>query len=138
MSTVFYAILGIVLGYLVLKGASFALNTSMPVVAVVSDSMVPTFSKGDLLFVKGVDSKALKEGDIIVFKVPLQTPVVHRLIRINGDGTFTTKGDANRDILPFERRIHKEQIIGKVISWGDRPIVVPKLGWVKIMFSGYR
>ena len=59
------------------------------------------------------------------------TPIVHRIIEINSDGTFQTKGDANNGQLSFEKSIHPEQIHGKEIA------IVPYLGWVKIAMNEY-
>lgn len=127
-----YIILGIILAFGINQGLALALSTDIPVVAVESNSMVPTFQKGDILVLQGVDAENLIIGDIIVFEPLVQeTPVVHRVIQINDDGTVQTKGDANSKQLPFEMRIQETQIHGKVIS------IVPYLGWVKIGMSEY-
>ena len=127
VSTVLYIVLGVVLAFGINMGLAFALSTDMPVVAVESNSMIPTFHKGDILVLQGLPSENLKVGDIIVFS-PGQggTPVVHRITSINPDGTFQTKGDANSNQLPFEKRIESSQIHGKEI------LIIPYLGWVKI------
>lgn len=126
-SSVFYVILGVVLAVGINWGLAFALGTDMPVVAVESNSMVPTFSAGDILVLQGVPGNSLKVGDIIVFSPGQdQTPVVHRIIAMNPDGTFQTRGDANNGQLPFERRIEVSQIHGKAM------LIIPYLGWLKI------
>jgi signal peptidase I len=130
VSTVLYIVFGIVLAFGINHSLAFALSTDMPVVAVESNSMVPTFSRGDILILQGVPAEQLKIGDIIVFSpVAGQTPIVHRIIRMNPDGTFQTKGDANMGQLPFEKSISPDQIHGKEIA------IVPFLGWVKIGMS---
>lgn len=126
-STILYIILGIFLAFIINQGLAFALHTDLPIVAVQSGSMEPTFYKGDLLVLQGIDPNELKVGDIIVFSYPGgSTPVVHRIIKINPDGTFQTKGDNNIAQLPFEKRIEPDQIHGKII------LIIPFLGWVKI------
>lgn len=131
-STAIYIVVGIVLAFLINQGLALALSTEIPVVAVESNSMVPTFQRGDILVLNGVDSSELKTGDIIVFQPEYQEiPVVHRIVEINPDGTFQTKGDANTGQLSFERRIQPSQIKGKVIA------IVPYLGWVKIGLTEY-
>ncbi|GEM_PF-486609 len=146
-STLFYIIIGIILAFGINQGMALALSTDMPVVAVESDSMIPTFYKGDMLLLKGVPPEELKVGDIIVFSPNIQktvnpetgkityslggTPVVHRIIEINPDGTFQTKGDANHNQLDFEKRIEPAQIHGKEI------MIIPHLGWVKIGITEY-
>ena len=126
VSTIAYIVFGILLAFGINQGMAFALSTDMPVVAVESNSMVPTFYKGDLLILQGVPTEELAEGDIIVFTPPNRPAIVHRIIELNSDGTFQTKGDANPKQLPFETRIEPEQIHGKEI------LIVPYLGWVKI------
>jgi len=125
-----YIIFGIFLALAVNQALALALSTDMPVVAVESNSMVPTFYKGDLLVLIGTPPEELKPGDIIVFSPdPGSTPIVHRVIYINPDGTFQTKGDANPHQLPFEKSVRPESIHGKVIA------IIPFLGWVKILFT---
>jgi signal peptidase len=132
VSTLMYIILGVVLALSINQGLALALSTDMPVVAVESNSMVPTFYKGDILVLQGVPSEDLQIGDIIVFSPEnYATPIVHRITEINPDGTFQTKGDANLRQLPFEKKITPEQIHGKVI------FIVPYLGWVKIGMTDY-
>jgi hypothetical protein len=57
--------------------------------------------------------------------------IVHRIIEVNSDGTFQTKGDANANQLPFEKRISYSQVHGKEIA------IIPALGWVKIGVTEY-
>lgn len=132
ISTLFYIIFGIILAFGVNLGLAIALSTDMPIVAVESYSMVPTFYKGDILVLQGVPAEDLKVGDIIVFSTKEQpAPVVHRIVKINPDGTFQTKGDANPGQLNFEKNIRPEQIHGKKI------MIIPYLGWVKIGIMEY-
>lgn len=122
-----HIVLGILLALGINQGLALALSTDMPVVAVESNSMVPTFQRGDILVLQGVPKEELKVGDIIVFSPSSdQIPVVHRIIKINKDGTFQTMGDANQGQLPFEKSIRYSQIHGKVI------FIIPYLGWIKI------
>jgi len=139
-STVGYVLLGVALAFVINQGLAFALSTDMPIVAVESNSMVPTFFKGDILVLQG-SQQDLEIGDIIVFSPsgtqsngfagsmassPGSTPIVHRITKINPDGTYQTKGDANPGQLYFEKHIELEQIHGKSI------LIIPYLGWVKI------
>jgi len=98
-------------------------------------SMKNGFRKGDIIIVWGRFTP--KIGDIIIFK-PNQgstrpTPIIHRIIEINEDGTYQTKGDHNeaqltKNLPPYvdELNIKKDQIIGKAI------FKIPYLGWIKI------
>ncbi|MEM7821269.1 MAG: hypothetical protein QXX38_00400 [Candidatus Aenigmatarchaeota archaeon] len=155
---VFYAMLGLLIAILINQVLCFALTTEFPVVAVLTSSMqhdelteenhygflekkfgynrsyinswpiANGFYIGDMPIVMG--SKEYYVGDVVVYSIPNQkTPIIHRIIKINEDGTFMLKGDHNPSPLPFELNIKKEQIHGKVI------FVVPKLGWFKVLFS---
>ena len=50
---------------------------------------------GDMIVTKAVDPTTLKVGDVITYMENGKTTVTHRIIGINEDGTFKTKGDAN-------------------------------------------
>lgn len=131
-SSIFYVIIGVLLAFGVNHGLAFALSTDMPIVAVESNSMVPTFYKGDILILQGVPADQLDVGDIIVFSPPKQDiPVVHRIIDVNPDGTFQTKGDANPDQIWYEKSIKSSQVHGKEI------FIIPFLGWIKIITMEY-
>jgi len=157
MGAVLYACLGILLAFIINQLLGFALSTDLPVVAVVSASMqhdnaeltyyhwleenmnysreyisswaVPTgFFVGDMPIVCGSDE--YKVGDVIVYSVPGQDfPIIHRIIKINPDGTYQTKGDNNLQQLPYELSVKKEQIHGKVI------FIIPKLGYFKVFIT---
>ena len=78
----------------------FALHTEYPVLVVVSGSMVPTLEIGDLIVVRGVDSREITVGTIIVFHSPrdYETLIVHRVYGLEQKGDevyFRTKGDYN-------------------------------------------
>ncbi len=83
-----------------------------------SDSMSPTFSKDDLILDKEIDDvHNLQEGDVITFRTLIDGQRVnntHRIIavnKINGNISFTTKGDNNdvKDSL----EVYPADIIGK-------------------------
>lgn len=83
------------------------------------------FGVGDILVV--VKTNDLRIGDVVVFKNRCQNiPIAHRIIAINEDSTFQTKGDNNyeQNISPCynEKSISKEDIYGKVV------LVIPKIG----------
>jgi len=155
---VFYAVLGIIIAFLVNVTLGFALTTNLPVVAVVTSSMqhdastevnhyqwletnigynrtyidswpiANGFLIGDMPIVQGVSEYNV--GDVIVYSVPGQkVPIIHRIIKINPDGTFQTKGDHNPQQLVFEFNVKREEIHGKVV------LVVPKLGYFKVIIS---
>lgn len=75
---------------------------------VLTGSMEPKISSGDLIIVKQIDGSEVKENDIIAFFDPDgngQSILTHRVVSIteeNGQTAFITKGDANntQDRLP--------------------------------------
>jgi len=82
---------------------------------------------GDVALVAG--SYYYNVGDIIVFSPKgSRYPIIHRIVYINEDGSFQTKGDHNAAQLPYEYKIEVNQIHGKVI------FVVPYIGLIKVLF----
>ncbi len=102
--------------------------------AIASGSMHPVFDRGSVVIIEQVNDKydnykKLKEGEIIAFKAE-KNIVVHRLIRIvniNDDLYFYTKGDANKDEDDY--LIKKENIIGIV------RFEIPYIGYPTVWFS---
>ncbi len=130
--TIVYIIIGIALAWGINQGMGLALSTDMPVVAVESNSMVPVFQKGDILALKGVGPGELEVDDIVVYSVQGRSiPIVHRIVKMNPDGTYQTKGDANNGQLSFEYHVPYDNVHGKVV------LIVPFLGWVKIGVTEY-
>ncbi len=131
-----YVLLGLVLAFIINTSLGFALRTEKPVMAVVSNSMVPVFYKGDLVVIKGVDTSGLEIDDIIVYHNPYRAiPIVHRIVDIEDHGGyryFTTKGDHNLrtdqdfGIAPMVR---EDLVKGRVI------LVLPKLGWFRVILT---
>lgn len=126
---------------LFIKGLGLILGTPTPLVSVISHSMDPTFTRGDMLILKGVDPKEIEIGDIVVYDRPgSKYPIVHRVIERKeyaGKVYIITKGDNNYypDTgwvrIPGsnpEYWIPAEAVRGKVIA------IVPKLGYPSILF----
>ena len=91
---------------------------------VIAPSMEPTYSEGDLLYVKTVDPDSVKIGDPITFVLNEDLMVAtHRVVAIDRENRqFTTKGDANKteDAAP----VHFNNLIGVPI------FAIPLLGYV--------
>lgn len=65
---------------------------------VLTDSMYPEIKSGDLILCHTIEAEEVKEGDVITFYDPMgngTTVVTHRVLSINADGSFVTKGDNN-------------------------------------------
>ena len=68
----------------------------MPIVVVLSDSMEPTFHRGDLLLLKNYEQEDIRVGEIVAFKIEgREIPIVHRVLNLHEkeDGTviFSTE-----------------------------------------------
>lgn len=148
----------LIVKFLIYPGLGLLLGTSFPVVAVVSGSMEHDgdfdfwweeqknfyeeldiskeefhnykfengFNKGDLMVLVG--AKEINEGDVIVFTAQTPDPIIHRVVNINADGTYRTKGDHNSGSRQDELSISQDRVVGKA------QFRIPYLGWFKIMF----
>jgi len=94
--------------------------------SVQTDSMAPTFNKGDLIIDKVVDPATLEVGDIITFWTVINGYRVlntHRIVGIDDYGNylyFQTKGDANP--VADSTGVHQSEIVGKYQTH------IPKVG----------
>ncbi len=101
--------------------------------AVQSDSMSPTFNKGDLIFIHKCDTSQLEVGDIVTFhtiidnEYALNTHRIATIDEVNGMRSFTTKGD-NNDVVDTHV-ISDGDIVGKYL------FAVPHLGQVMDFLS---
>jgi signal peptidase I len=161
---VVYAFLGVVIAFLLNQALAFALDTDLPVVAVVSGSMVHDsstaivhykwlqdnlgynksyvdswsvkdgFNIGDLPIIEG--AKSYSVGDVIVYTVPGQkVPIIHRIIKINSDASFTTKGDHNDRSIQFAGTPYSEYSIQPSWVHGKVIFIIPKLGYFKVVLT---
>ncbi|MGI5999196.1 MAG: signal peptidase I [Lutispora sp.] len=96
---------------------------SFKLMYVLTGSMRPVIEPGDLIIAKAVDSDSLKEGDIITFRASQNTLVTHRIIEINEDGSFVTKGDAN-NVEDLDLQANSQNIVGKYV------FRIPKGGYI--------
>ncbi|SER95779.1 signal peptidase I [Lachnobacterium bovis] len=115
----------LMLGLLVVAGLLFIPKAlGYEEFAVLSGSMRPKLEVGTLVYTKEEKMENLKEGDIISFRIAEDTVVTHRINKVNDDGTFITKGDANN--IADGSKVMKQNIIGKYAFH------VPYLGYVSI------
>ncbi len=102
-------------------------------IAVGSDSMVPTFNKGDAVVINQNPTKEeLKEGDIVFFEHNGR-PIIHRIDKlkiVNNKEAYYTKGDANN--VDDEIPLAYEDIKGEV------KLIVPYVGYFSILIDEYR
>jgi signal peptidase len=128
---VLYIAILIALVFGIPKALSYALETEHPMAAITSGSMWPTLKKGDLILIKGVDSREeIGVGDVIVYKNP-KGFTIHRVVKLNED-TVVTKGDANNTL---DAAISYDEIIGKAFTVRDKPLRIPLLGAISIFVN---
>ena len=98
-----------------------------------SDSMSPTFSKGDLIIIQTCDTSKLEVGDIVTFhtlidnEYALNTHRIAAIDEVNGMRSFTTKGD-NNDVADTHI-ISDGDIVGKYV------FALPQMGKVMDFLS---
>lgn len=110
----------VVTGFLILKKAFFFS-------LVISQSMMPTLMEADLVLVESMTTENIEVGDIIVFTPPnrVSNPVVHRVTSVSEDGRIKTKGDNSG---PDDWTLTGENIEGKVVTFGGKPVVMKNIG----------
>ena len=114
---------------------------------VVSGSMEPVFYRGDVVVIEKADFLGiheinpadLKVGDIVIYNaVWFPEPVIHRIIAtgtaINGSQYYITKGDNNPIQDPDP--VYDNQVVAKVVTIGNTPVVIPKVGYITIWIRG--
>ena len=99
----------------------------LQVYTVLSGSMEPTYHTGSLIYVKKVDYKELKDGDVITFMLDEDTLATHRIVGVVPDENdsevlrYRTKGDAND--AEDGSLVHYKNIVGTPV------FSIPKLGY---------
>lgn len=89
---------------------------------VLSGSMEKEILTGSIAYVNtNVNVEEIKEGDIIAFNTGVKQ-VTHRVVSINNDRTFTTKGDANN--IVDAKKVKFSDYIGKTV------FSIPYLGFI--------
>ena len=83
-------------------------------IAIGSNSMNPTYLRGDAIIYEKEKPKDIDVGDILVFKKDGRL-ITHRVVKktkVNEKVYFYTKGDANKSVDNF--KINEEEVVGKV------------------------
>ncbi|WP_255152029.1 signal peptidase I [Halorarius halobius] len=102
---------------------------------VLSDSMEPAFSSGDVVVVRSVAPGDVSPGDVITYRSPAADGsdvrrVSHRVVaveRVDGEVVYRTKGDANE--APDDYVVEESALVGRV--W----VVLPHVGHA-VRFAG--
>lgn len=101
---------------------------------VLSGSMQPTLPVGSVIYTQ--QQTTYQKGDIIAFKEG-DVNVTHRIIKVNRDGSFSTRGDANN--ATDSKAVIKSNILGKnvfFLPYLGKAIIFLKtpLGFFSIVF----
>jgi signal peptidase len=100
---------------------------------ILTGSMEPTLSPGDLVVVKKVAASELAVGDVVSFRDRHGTPITHRVEAVratrSGELAVRTRGDANNAPERWRtapdatvgRRVATVPAIGKVTDWSGTP-----------------
>jgi signal peptidase I len=129
----FVARLALVLAALALIGFGLLPRTGWyRPVTVLSGSMRPAFSPGDVVLLRPERISEVRVGQAISYRIPVGDHHVqtHRVIAVlhrGGHVAVRTKGDANAAPDPWTARLHG------TTAWQVRA-VVPKAGWVLFWF----
>lgn len=105
-------------------------------VAILSNSMQPLYSKGDAIVYERIseqEKKLLKVGDIIVFYDKNNNLIIHRIYKIRenkGENEFITKGDNNDSV--DSNVVKTENIKGKYL-FNIKYIGYPKMYMYEIL-----
>ena len=94
------------------QGRALPMPFGVGVAEVLSDSMHPTIMKGDVVVVAKQDDYHV--GDVVAFQ-DRGMVVTHRIIGINEDGTYVTKGDWKGNSLD-DKPLKKEYVFGEVVA----------------------
>ena len=97
---------------------------------VLSGSMKPAFSVGDIVVVTPERARDVRTGQVIAYQIPvgdrhLETHRVVRVLRGGDEPIVETKGDANAGRDPWRAQLRGGRV------WHVRA-VVPKLGWLVV------
>ncbi len=116
-----------VIGILVITFMIFGIGP-YKIVGIETGSMTPNLNIGDAVIIdKTVNKDKLNEGDIIAYTNKDGILVIHRILKINSDETFITKGDYNNAADAYY--VNKEQVKGIV------RLKIPFIAYPAIMFK---
>lgn len=114
--------------------ALLVLTGMLQVFVVLSGSMQPTFTAGDVIVTVDTPVHSLQVNDIITYRSPdnMKSLVTHRIVNIIKDSqglTFQTKGDANED--PDQYVVSSELVVGRMM------FTIPYVGHVAMISHSF-
>ncbi|GLI11826.1 hypothetical protein MARBORIA2_09160 [Methanobrevibacter arboriphilus] len=94
--------------------------------------------KADFLGFHEFDPNNAEVGDIVVYNAKwFPNPVIHRIINetyVNGSKYYVIKGDNNN--VPDPYLVSPSQITERVVTIGEQPFIIPKIGYITIWLKG--
>ena len=113
-------------------------------VTVLSGSMRPTFSPGDVIVVTPEPARDLRAGQVISYHIPVDgRPVVtHRVVRVIEPGDepiVQTKGDANNAVDPWRAKLHggtiwRYRLRAPLLGYPILALRTPRAHWLLVVF----
>ena len=113
-------------------------------VTVLSGSMRPTFSPGDVIVVTPERARDLRAGQVISYHIPVDgRPVVtHRVVRVIQPGDepiVQTKGDANNAVDPWRAKLHggtiwRYRLRAPLLGYPILALRTPRAHWLLVVF----
>ena len=113
-------------------------------VTVLSGSMRPTFSPGDVIVVTPEPARDLRAGQVISYHIPVDgRPVVtHRVVRVIEPGDepiVQTKGDANNAVDPWQAKLHggtiwRFRFRAPLLGYPLLALRTPRAHWLLVVF----
>ena len=135
------------------KGVTALQNAESPIAVVMSGSMDPGYTRGDLIFLSTHLKKPMNMGDILVFRIDnMDMPVVHRVHRIyDNDPDDVTKLENFEDFdVPFVLTKGDHNFVDDRLLYPDGQIFLcpkhfvgkidgycPYLGWITLVLHDY-
>jgi signal peptidase I len=111
---------------------------------VTSGSMAPAIDTGDIVVTSPHDGVGLGAGAVVVFSDGNGGQVAHRIVAVNADGTYVTRGDAND--MDDSSPLRPDQVVGVAralipfvglpLVWVDKGFWNPFLWSVAILAAG--
>jgi signal peptidase I len=94
---------------------------------ITSDSMAPGIRRGDVVIASPLEPSAITSGTVVLFEDTQKRGLVtHRVIGVNADGSYRTKGDAN--MLADSTPLTSDRIVG------EGQVLLPLIGLPVIWF----
>jgi signal peptidase I len=88
---------------------------------ITSDSMAPGIRRGDVVIASPLEPSAIISGTVVVFEDTQERGLVtHRVIGVNNDGSYRTKGDAN--MFADSTPLTSDRVVG------EGQVLVPLIG----------